>query len=451
MTKTKAMATVLSPLILIMLMLAIAPVYAPPPASIQNNQIRLTLGNGTNNQGICTIVGMAPVKNLARDIVWFGEYEYLSAVGPPAGGGPWPAPGLVPLWGPAVPRVFIGSGPNWYSFSIGPVNVGGVPVSVVKTVTLPPVGIWGYARIDYQILPLATISQLWLYYSIDYCDGPVTGNTADNMLSWPPFVFQPLSGQVQPVPMPTPPGGGLLVNTKATGVGVLMSWRMLGGSSFPIVRYCGYWNNGLYDTWTNGNNIVEHDDDGALAVNLGAVTAAGVVCNQIYIGDIFGDPQTQSPDEPPQPSLPLIAAAFDTLPGLTATYLNETSHTVVVEGAPVLTQYTFDASSSFDLNGTITSYVWDFGDGTGGTGLIVYHTYQHVGTYTVTLSVTDNYGNTGDAQATFEATKSVGGVLVAVNKLSLLAPYIGLASTTMIGAVATVVHVRRVKRRKEKQ
>lgn len=46
---------------------------------------------------------------------------------------------------------------------------------------------------------------------------------------------------------------------------------------------------------------------------------------------------------------------------------------------------------------------------------------------------------------------SVGGVAVPIDKLALLAPYIGLASTAMIGAVATAIYVKRVKRRKEKQ
>ncbi len=46
---------------------------------------------------------------------------------------------------------------------------------------------------------------------------------------------------------------------------------------------------------------------------------------------------------------------------------------------------------------------------------------------------------------------SVGGILFSVDKLALLAPYIGLTSTAMIGAVATVVYVKQVKRRKEKQ
>jgi hypothetical protein len=45
----------------------------------------------------------------------------------------------------------------------------------------------------------------------------------------------------------------------------------------------------------------------------------------------------------------------------------------------------------------------------------------------------------------------VGGIIVSIDKFGLLAPYIGLASTIMIGAVATVLYVKRVKRRKEKQ
>ena len=46
---------------------------------------------------------------------------------------------------------------------------------------------------------------------------------------------------------------------------------------------------------------------------------------------------------------------------------------------------------------------------------------------------------------------SVGGVDIPVDKFGLLAPYIGLASTAMIGAAAAVVYVKRAKRRKEKQ
>lgn len=56
---------------------------------------------------------------------------------------------------------------------------------------------------------------------------------------------------------------------------------------------------------------------------------------------------------------------------------------------------TFDGSGSYDLDGTIVSYFWDFGDGTTATGAVVSHSYATVGTYTVVLTVTDNDGLTG--------------------------------------------------------
>lgn len=51
----------------------------------------------------------------------------------------------------------------------------------------------------------------------------------------------------------------------------------------------------------------------------------------------------------------------------------------------------FDASSSYDPDGTITNYLWDFGDGTTGNGAYVNHTYS-AGSFTAKLTVTDNSG-----------------------------------------------------------
>jgi PKD repeat protein len=57
----------------------------------------------------------------------------------------------------------------------------------------------------------------------------------------------------------------------------------------------------------------------------------------------------------------------------------------------------FDATSSYDADGTIASYQWSFGGGPTETGSIVYHQYTAAGLYTVTLTVTDNQGLTNSA------------------------------------------------------
>jgi PKD repeat protein len=63
----------------------------------------------------------------------------------------------------------------------------------------------------------------------------------------------------------------------------------------------------------------------------------------------------------------------------------------------------FDAGDSYDLDGSIVSYEWDFGDGSTGDGVTATHTFvtTTMRTYTVTLTVTDDSG------ATAEATQSI--------------------------------------------
>ena len=71
----------------------------------------------------------------------------------------------------------------------------------------------------------------------------------------------------------------------------------------------------------------------------------------------------------------------------------------------------FNASRSYDPDGSIVSYSWDFGDGSSGSGVTLSHAYSSSGTYTVTLTVRDNDGATNQTSKQILVTtpQTVGG------------------------------------------
>ncbi|MCX6672142.1 MAG: PKD domain-containing protein, partial [Euryarchaeota archaeon] len=71
----------------------------------------------------------------------------------------------------------------------------------------------------------------------------------------------------------------------------------------------------------------------------------------------------------------------------------------------VNTEITFDGTRSNDPDGNITKWFWVFGDNTNGTGKTIRHSYKKVGTYTVTLMVTDNEGATNTDTTTVVITQ----------------------------------------------
>ncbi|AFK20874.1 PKD domain-containing protein (plasmid) [Haloferax mediterranei ATCC 33500] len=98
------------------------------------------------------------------------------------------------------------------------------------------------------------------------------------------------------------------------------------------------------------------------------------------------------------------------------------------------TEVTCDASAS---TGDLSSYEWDFGDGTTGTGLTTAHAYDATGDYTISLTVTDADGNTADA--TRNLTVDADGVPSA-NPIpdSVFAPYVDMMLEDQLSLAANV-------------
>lgn len=78
---------------------------------------------------------------------------------------------------------------------------------------------------------------------------------------------------------------------------------------------------------------------------------------------------------------------------------------------------TFDASSSYHNrpDRSIVSYDWDFGDGTTGSGVNMSHAYAAYGTYTATLTVTDNNSPAKMAVATVVVNVNQGNLAPVAN------------------------------------
>jgi M6 family metalloprotease-like protein len=76
-------------------------------------------------------------------------------------------------------------------------------------------------------------------------------------------------------------------------------------------------------------------------------------------------------------------------------------------GAPPLT-VTFTGTAT-DSDGTIVSYLYDFGDGTTSSQLNAVHTYNDIGNYTATFTATDDIGVSATAEVDIEVKIGGGG------------------------------------------
>jgi YVTN family beta-propeller protein len=166
--------------------------------------------------------------------------------------------------------------------------------------------------------------------------------------------------------------------------------------------------NRLYVSNNGSNNVSGFDVAGNGALTLISGSPFG-------LGDIPASPDLESiaitPDQPPTASFAAQAA---------------------LAGNPT----SFDASGSSDTDGNPATYVWDFGDGSGVTehDPNVNHTYAQPGTYTVSLTLTDNEGCSTGRIFTGKATLCNGsGVADTSQQVSIAAPKCQGKTATVIG------------------
>jgi len=89
-----------------------------------------------------------------------------------------------------------------------------------------------------------------------------------------------------------------------------------------------------------------------------------------------------------------------------------------------------NASRSYDPDGKIISYKWDFGDGCYGSGQIVVHTYAEPGVYTVILNVTDSEGLWAIKQVQIEVVQPHGPTA----KLTVTPEQVNVGQTVLFNA-----------------
>ena len=68
----------------------------------------------------------------------------------------------------------------------------------------------------------------------------------------------------------------------------------------------------------------------------------------------------------------------------------------------------FNGAASRDPDGSVVSYLWNFGDNTTASGVTAVHAYAAAGSYTVRLTVTDNDGLTNSASTTAQVSDGSG-------------------------------------------
>lgn len=103
-----------------------------------------------------------------------------------------------------------------------------------------------------------------------------------------------------------------------------------------------------------------------------------------------------------------IAAVPAGIWGATSTPVNPTVQATASVSAGIVPLSVIFNSTASSPNGSISTYSWDFGDGTNAQGASVSHSYPLIGTFTAVLTVTDSAGKTATSSVSINVTAALG-------------------------------------------
>jgi PKD repeat protein/KaiC/GvpD/RAD55 family RecA-like ATPase len=206
------------------------------------------------------------------------------------------------------------------------------------------------------------------------------------------YVIAGLSTRIRLIPV-TSSRNTLGIDYATVNVTLPLGWNYVLGSAYnPYGESVNVYSvGGRYRIeWALENDVLRYSTDQSLAQNYIEfnVTAPHIpgVHNLTVTSSITSfDPETAAENQS-------IYVVVKSPPNASFTY----SPTTILGAENV----TFNATASYDLDGQIMQYFWDFGDGNTSMGNITTHAYTDNGTYTVTLTVTDNDRLTDFAQET---------------------------------------------------
>jgi PKD repeat protein len=258
--------------------------------------------------------------------------------------------------------------------------------------------------------------------------GAVVGEPTDVIVGSPPIQTFPAAGETPPPadvisdPLdPTAACGSWFLETRYAGIWSTSSswWEYECTYAEVIYPWChdlpgmcdaGYW---ILGSWTdrfywNGSQPVFYGENYQFGCDAWWDAAAGAW---------FATASCSPSDETPPNAAPAAGFGFNCV-GLSCS---------------------FDGAGSADSDGTIQTYAWTFGDGTQAAGSSVTHAYGQSGTYSATLTVTDDDGASAAVSKDVVVTNAAPTARFTLTCSSLTCSFDAGASTDGDGTIDTYV------------